>query len=192
MVTQVTMELPIAPKTNTLSAAAMDEAGIPNGIRFEIGNFDARLTDADFDVSGPVYEATEVVLAASALTKDDMLRQPASGEIGLSHVLFQQLVAPANRILNAIGVQGQWSVKGRGTTPIPDLVFMRETLAVLELKTIHSMPNVIASTIMEHIEDENFTTGESWDPRQGKIFRPCFWKAMRHGSVPADTRRYGY
>jgi len=151
-----------ADGTTTVPLAAMKRSNISSALKIQKGAFDPDIRESlnhgtlgrkSLDVTPIEYDKTRTTLQAIAFTKQDIGARPLSGELGLTQTIVQQLVAPTNRILRALEINGAWFGRGLGNAPIPDLTLMvdGEAKAVIEIKTIHSMTDATATRIMENI-----------------------------------------
>lgn len=136
MQTKFKLQPGASSKTTSLSKGGV--SSLPSAIKFVEGSFDPKtiiqLNSERLLVADTDYEATSVLFTATSLSKD--LVKQVSGEGGLSHLLYQQVGGPINRMLAAIGAPATWSIKAHGPAPMEDWRLVGDmTAAVMELKT---------------------------------------------------------
>jgi len=168
------MEGPAARGTTLLSATAATKANISSDLTLTPAT--APFTIADPSLFRVQDDITFRELAAVInMPRFKSVRPPSnrivSGEMGVTDLIKRDLAAPTNAILQSIfqptSPKPFWHGRGRGSSPIPDLelVLKGKTIAVLEVKTVHSLPNTLVDTIYDDLAVYTMTTLNDGDAR---------------------------
>lgn len=142
------------PRTNKCTTHNLSPNGVsklPDTIKLVRGSFNPARVIEQYPLlarSKPAFDDTLKVLETAGITKESY-RDPISGELGLSHLLYQQVGGPINQILLALGNRASWVINSLPPAPIEDwrLVSNGATLSVLELKS----PKVLNAALLDLI-----------------------------------------
>lgn len=149
--------VPAGPKaTGTRTVPAKGMVKVPKTLEIAKGSFVPSdiINKRRFQISEADYRDVLTVIESTRLTSY-MNIGSYSGELGLSHVLYQQVGGPINLVLKAIKQGGLWKPKAKGGAPIEDWRYVKgtNTRAVLELKTSQALPKDMVQNIMTLVEE---------------------------------------